>query len=62
MGNAKEQVSRILQQLPEDCSIEDVQYELYVMETIRQRLAAADEGKFVSHAEVEQRLGKWLIE
>ena len=60
MTNVKQQVREILEQLPDDCSIEDVPYRLYVVETIRRRSETADRGKFASEAEVEQKLSKWL--
>jgi predicted transcriptional regulator len=60
MTNVKQQVREILEQLPDDCSIEDVPYRLYVVETIRRRSETADRGEFASEAEVEQKLSKWL--
>ena len=60
MTNVKQQVREILEQLPDDCSIEDVQYCLYVVETIRRRSELADRGEFASEPEVEQKLSKWL--
>lgn len=58
----KQQVERVLRNLPDDCTVEDVQYHLFVMERIRSRLAQADNGNFVPHDEVEKRLAKWLSE
>jgi len=60
MANVKQQVREILDQLPEDCSVEDVQYRLYVLETLRERAAEADRGDFLSQEDVDQRLSKWL--
>jgi predicted transcriptional regulator len=59
--SAKQRVQQLLEQLPEDCSIEDVQYHLYVVEKISNRLKAAESGEFIPHNEVEQRLAKWLV-
>ena len=56
----KQQVQEILEQLPEDCSFEDVHYRLYVVETIKNRAEMAERGEFASDAEVQQRLSKWL--
>jgi hypothetical protein len=61
VSNAKEQVQRVLQGLPEDCSLEDVQYHLYVVEKIRNRLDAAERKHFVPQNQVEERLAKWLM-
>ena len=58
----KQQVERVLKDLPDDCTLEDVQYHLFVMERIRSRLEIADRGEFVPHDEVEKRLAKWLTE
>ena len=58
----KQQVERILNGLPDDCTLEDVQYHLFVMERIRSRLAQADKGEFIPHGEVEKRLSKWFAE
>jgi predicted transcriptional regulator len=60
METAKEQVQQILEQLPQDASLEDIQYHIYVRQKIEQGLADAEAGRVVSHAEVQQRLAKWL--
>lgn len=60
MSTAKEEVELLLNRLPSDCSLEDIQYHLYVIEKVRQGLDAADTQGSVSQEEVEQRLGKWL--
>ncbi len=62
MSTAKEEVEALLDKLPDDCSIEDIQYHLYVIEKVRNGLEAADSHGPVPQEEVEQRLGKWLIE
>jgi hypothetical protein len=62
MSTAKEEVQALLSRLPDDCSLEDIQYHLYVIEKVRNGLEAADSEGTVSQEEVEQRLGKWLIE
>jgi len=62
MSTAKEEVEALLSKLPEDCSLEDIQYHLYVIEKIRNGLEAADSQGRVPQEEVEQRLGKWLTE
>jgi len=58
MGTAKEEVEALLSKLPDDCSIEDIQYHLYVIEKVRNGLEVADSQGAVSHEEVERRLGK----
>jgi len=62
MSTAKEEVEALLSKLPDDCSIEDIQYHLYVIEKVRHGLETADSQGTVPQEEVEQRLGKWLTE
>ncbi|RJP33994.1 MAG: hypothetical protein C4547_11465 [Phycisphaerales bacterium] len=58
--DAKTQVREVLDRLPDDCSLEDVQYHLYVADKLRRRIAQADAGQAVPHAEAEKRLEEWL--
>jgi predicted transcriptional regulator len=60
MENAKRTVEEILTSLPEDSSLEDIQYHIYVRQKIEQGLADADAGRVLTHADVQQRLSKWL--
>ena len=61
MATAKEEVESLLDKLPDDCSLEDIQYHLYVIEKVRNGLDAADSQRAISQEEAEERLGKWLI-
>ncbi len=49
-------------QLPDNCSLEDIQYHLYVLEKVQRGLEAAREHGTVSQEEAESRLSKWLAE
>jgi predicted transcriptional regulator len=60
METAKDQVQQILQRLPEDASLEDIQYHIYVRQKIQQGLDDVEAGRVLSHGEVQQRLAKWL--
>jgi predicted transcriptional regulator len=60
METAKEQVQQILERLPEDASLEDIQYHIYVRQKIEQGLEDVEAGRVVSHEEVQRRLAKWL--
>jgi len=62
MSTAKEEVESLLHKLPDSCSIEDIQYHLYVMEKVRHGLEVADRQGTVTQEEAEERLGKWLTE
>jgi predicted transcriptional regulator len=56
----KAQAHEVIDKLPEDCSWEAIQYHLYSVEKILKGLKSIEEGRTVSHEEVEKRLGKWL--
>jgi hypothetical protein len=56
---AKTEVESLLRQLPDDCTLEDIQYHLYVLEKIRRGLEVADTQGTLTQEEVEQRLRKW---
>jgi predicted transcriptional regulator len=60
MDTPKQQVQEILENLPEDASLEDIQYHIYVRQKIEQGLADVDAGRVISHEEVKRRLSKWL--
>jgi len=60
MITAKDAVQAFLSRLPNDCSIQDIRYHLYVIEKVCNGLESADTQGTVSQEEVEQRLSKWL--
>jgi hypothetical protein len=60
MVTAKQEVESLLSKLPDDCSLEDIQYHLYVIEKIRHGLDAAGTLGPVSQSEAERQLDKWL--
>ena len=62
MSTAKSEVQQLLNTLPDDCSLEDIQYHLYVIEKVRNGLEIADTQGTLSQEELEQRVGKWLTE
>jgi len=62
MSTAKTEVQSLLEKLPDDCTLEDIQYHLYVVEKVHRGIdRAAKEGE-VSQQDVEKRLGKWNTE
>ena len=62
MMSAKQEVRTLLDKLPDNCSIEDIQYHLYVLEKVRRGFEDAEHGNTVSHEDAEVRLSKWLTE
>jgi hypothetical protein len=62
MSNAKQDVESLLNRLPDDVSVEDIQYHLYVLEKVRRGLEDARINGTLSQEEVENRFSKWLSE
>jgi predicted transcriptional regulator len=60
MQMAKQEVKKLLSRLPDDCSLEDIQYHLYVIQKIKRGLKDAEEGRVYTQEEVEKRMAKWL--
>lgn len=60
MVTAKQEVESLLAKLPDDCSLEDIQYHLYVKEKVRLGLDRADIEGAISQDEAERRLDKRL--
>jgi len=52
----------LLDRLPDEASLEDIQYEVYVLDDIRRGTEEIDRGEAVEHEEVKRRLSKWLDE
>jgi hypothetical protein len=59
MVSIKQEVTELLERLPDDCSIEDIHYHLYVLEKIRRGLEDAELGRILSQADVEHQLSRW---
>lgn len=60
MSTAKKQAVELINYLPDDCTIEDIQYHLYVLEKVERGIRAIDEGFVVSQEEAEERVREWL--
>jgi len=61
MQTLKQKLLSLLNRLPDEFPIEDVQYHIYVIEKIHQGLETTTEGKQLKQEEAEGILGKWLI-
>lgn len=61
MSAVKEGVQLLLERLPDNCTFEDVQYHLYVIEKIQKGIERAESEGAIPHNEVKKRLNKWII-
>ncbi len=60
MEALKENVITMIKNMPQDVSIEDIMAELYFRCEVDEGLKQLDEGKGITHDEVENRMKKWL--
>jgi predicted transcriptional regulator len=60
VSTLKKEVIKIIESLPEDCTLEEIQYHLYVREKVERGIKAIDEGQVVSQAEAEDEVKGWL--
>ena len=56
MQTAKQEVMELLQQLPDDSSLEEIQYHLHVRQKIQRGLQDVDRNKVHTQEEVEKRM------
>ncbi len=58
--STKEAVLQLVENLPDDVTVEDIQYHLYVLERIRAGQEAADAGETIPHEEVIREIAQWI--
>jgi hypothetical protein len=59
-ASIKEGVIQLIQRLPDDCTLEDIEYHLYVRSKVDKALATLDDGKETTQEEAERRMSEWL--
>ena len=62
MNTAKEEVKTLLAKLPDECTLEDVQYHLFVVEKIKRGIARADIEGTLSQEDVSRKFSKWTTD
>ena len=60
MKSLKQNVEKMIQNLPDDSTIEDIQYHIYVLDKIQKGQQDIRDGKGISHEEAKVRLSKWI--
>ncbi|MEM9415560.1 MAG: hypothetical protein AAGA29_08800 [Planctomycetota bacterium] len=60
-NNAKQRIQQLIEQLPDDCSFDEIQHHLHVAELLRRRIAKADapDAEFLTTDQLRERLAKW---
>ena len=56
----KKRASKLLKDLPDDCSYEDIQYHLYVLQKVERGLDDADKGKTFTPQQMKSKLKRWI--
>jgi len=57
---AKEQVRQLLERIPDDASLEDIQYHIYVREKIERGLKDVAQRKVLTSKQFDERMARWL--
>lgn len=60
METAKRQALTLIQNLPDDSTLEDIQYHLYVREKVECGLSDLKRRRTISQRQAEERMQKWL--
>lgn len=58
MKTAKEEARSLIDKLPDDCTFEDIQYHLYVVEKIQRGIQRAEKEVTLTQDEVERKFSK----
>ncbi|MBM4078105.1 MAG: hypothetical protein FJ278_00275 [Planctomycetes bacterium] len=56
MSIVKEEAKRLIEELPEQATWDDIMYEFYVKKKLAVALKAVEEGRVISHEEAKKRL------
>ena len=55
LANLKQEAHKLIDQLPDNATREDLIYEAYVRQSVQKGLEAADRGEFATNEEVRRR-------
>ena len=58
--SVKDQILRVIQDLPGDATVESAMERLYLLYKIEQGIGQADKGEVVSQEEAKRRMEQWL--
>jgi predicted transcriptional regulator len=60
MRQAKDEIREILDQLPDDVTLDDIQYHIYVRQKIDRGLVDVAQGRLLTEEELDRRMSRWL--
>ena len=59
MQSIKAEVIEMIQSLPDNSTLDEISYHLYVRSKVERGLKAVDEGRFVPETDAEKRITEW---
>jgi len=62
MSTVKQDIQALIERLADDCTLEDIQYHLYILEKMRSGIEDAGAGRVKTQEEVEAKFAEWLTE
>ncbi len=60
MARPKDQVRKLLDELGDNVSLEEIQYHIYVRQKLLKGREEVDKGMSISQTAVEERMARWL--
>ncbi len=60
MATAKQVAQEVLDSLPDDCSLQEICYRLYVRAKVEEGLKDLEAGRTVPHEQVMREAAEWL--
>ena len=60
MSAVKDEAIRMIHALPDDCTLEDIEYRLYVLKSVQAGLSDIEAGRLIPQDEVERRVKSWF--
>lgn len=61
MLSAKEETIRLLKELPDNSTFEEIQYHLFVRQKIQRGIEDIEKGRIYSQEDMERRMEKWRV-
>ena len=59
---AKEEVIEMLQRLPDEITLDEIQHSIFILKKAKLARQALADGDVYTHEEVKERLGQWLTD
>jgi len=60
MGKVKQEVLKIIRQMPDEATLLDIMAELYLRHKVDEGLRGLDAGEGTPHEQAKERMRKWL--